>query len=166
MHFRASPHFSRIAVSPILAALFAFAAIPPASARDPAPQTIRGEIIIHRSDAAWQSQQLQEACILPNPRDPSRLVMFYSGVPKSDRFLCEVGKAWASVSDPFTWHQDPANPVFGPRGSGWDARTLRPDTVLHVPEEDAYYLYYSGTAGNIQTISDSLSHRSATVCLH
>ncbi|MCL4181524.1 MAG: hypothetical protein KJ072_27770 [Verrucomicrobia bacterium] len=41
---------------------------------------IRGEIIIHRASAAWQSQQLQEACILPNPKDPTRLVMFYSGV--------------------------------------------------------------------------------------
>lgn len=111
---------------------------------------IRGEVVISRSDAPWQSQQLQEACILPHPRDPTKLVMFYSGVPKTNRVLCEIGKAWADVSDPFTWHQDKENPIFGPSGQGWDARTLRLDAVLHIPEEDAYYIYYSATAGNTQ----------------
>ncbi|MEO7597991.1 MAG: hypothetical protein ABIV50_03600 [Opitutus sp.] len=111
---------------------------------------IRGEIIIDRADGAWESQQVQEPCILPNPKDPTRLIMFYSGVPKSDRNVCAVGKAWATVADPFTWHQDSANPIFVPNPSGWDSKTLRLDAVLYIAEEDAYYIYYSGSSGNIQ----------------
>ena len=117
----------------------------------PTPQAIRGAVIIDRKTAAWESQQVQEPCILPNPKDPTRLVMFYSGVPESNRTLCYVGKAWALKSDPFTWHQDETNPVFAPRKDGWDADTIRLDTVLYVPEEDAYYVYYSGTkSGGVQ----------------
>ncbi len=112
--------------------------------------TPRGEVIIKRAEAGWESQQIQEPCILPNPKDPSRLVMFYSGVPATNRNLCFIGKAWALVSDPFTWHQDPRNPVFRPSRAGWDSGSLRLDTVLYVAEEDAYYLYYSGTSGAVQ----------------
>jgi hypothetical protein len=66
---------------------------------------IRGEIILSRTDSAWESQHVQEPCILPNPKDPRRLVMFYSGVPATNRNLCFIGKARALKSDPFTWRQ-------------------------------------------------------------
>jgi hypothetical protein len=113
----------------------------------PAP---RGAVILPRSSAAWMSQQVNEPCVLTNPKVPGRLVMLYSGVPRSDRVVAAIGKAWADASNPFEWHQAPENPVFGPSGTGWDARTIRLDCVLHVPEEDAYYIYYSGTAGSVQ----------------
>lgn len=71
--------------------------------------------------------------------------MFYSGVPAADRGTCFVGKAWALKSEPFVWHQDPANPVFKPGAAGWDSRSLRLDCVLYLPEQDAYYIYYSAT---------------------
>ena len=118
----------------------------------PNPPTIRGEVIINRQTAAWESQQVQEPCILPNPKDPTRLVMFYSGVPASNRNLCYIGKAWALKSDPFKWHQDETNPVLAPVKDGWDAGSIRLDTVLYLPEEDTYYIYYSGTkvAGGAQ----------------
>lgn len=106
---------------------------------------VRGERIIDRTTSAWMSQQIQEPCILENPKDPSRLVMFYSGVPAADRSTCFVGKAWAHKSDPFVWHQDPNNPVFKPGSAGWDSRSLRLDCVLYIPEEDSYYIYYSAT---------------------
>src|SRR5882757_9333478 len=105
--------------------------------------SIRGEVIINRADGAWESQQVQEPCILPNPKDSGRLIMFYSGVPTSNRVFCAVGKAWAVPADPFTWHQDSRNPIFSPSASGWDSKTLRLDCVLYIPEEDAYYIYYS-----------------------
>ncbi|MBI4327916.1 MAG: hypothetical protein HY674_22010, partial [Chloroflexi bacterium] len=60
---------------------------------------IRGEVIISRAASAWESQQVQEPCILPNPKDPARLVMFYSGVPATNRNTCFIGKAWALKSD-------------------------------------------------------------------
>src|SRR5262245_58739292 len=121
---------------------FAFSILAVTSVR---AASVRGEVIINRADGAWESQQVQESCILVNPRNPKQLVMFYSGVPKTNRVVCAVGKAWASIDDPFTWHQDKANPLFGPTGEGWDAKTLRLDCVLHIPEEDAYYIYYSGS---------------------
>ncbi len=111
---------------------------------------IRAEVIINRMAAPWESQQVQEPCILPNPKDPTRLVMLYSGVPASNRNICYVGKAWALKSDPFTWHQDETNPVFAPGKDGWDSGSIRLDAVLYIPEEDAYYIYYSGTQATIQ----------------
>jgi hypothetical protein len=114
------------------------------------PKRIRGEIIINRTNSAWESQQVQEPCILPNPKDRTRLVMFYSGVPTTNRNLCFIGKAWALKSDPFTWHQDQNNPVFGPGKQGWDSGSIRLDAVLYIEEEDSYYIYYSGTTGSIQ----------------
>lgn len=110
---------------------------------------IRGQIIIDRSGSAWQSQQVEEPCILINPKDPSRLIMFYSGVSATNRTIATIGKAWAHASDPWTWQQDADNPFFVPSQSGWDSSTLRLDAVLYLPEEDAYYLYYSGTTGGI-----------------
>jgi hypothetical protein len=111
---------------------------------------IRAEVIINRKAAPWESQQVQEPCILPNPKDPTRLVMLYSGVPASNRNICFVGKAWALKSDPCTWHQDETNPVFAPGKTGWDSGSIRLDAVLYIPEEDAYYIYYSGTQATIQ----------------
>jgi hypothetical protein len=73
---------------------------------------IRREVIINRTNSACESQQVQKPCILPNPRDPARLLMFYSGVPATNRNLCFIGKAWALKSGPFAWHQDEHNPVF------------------------------------------------------
>jgi hypothetical protein len=116
-----------------------------------AASSVRGRVFIDRLSAPWQSQQVQEACVLPNPKDPEKLIMFYSGVPASNRRTCFIGKAWALKSDPFTWHQDPANPVFLPAGGdAWDSNSIRLDAVLYIPEEDAYYIYYSGTRSLVQ----------------
>jgi hypothetical protein len=76
--------------------------------------------------------------------------MFYSGVPATNRNLCYIGKAWALTADPFTWHQDEHNPVFGPGKRGWDSGSIRLDAVLYIAEEDAYYIYYSGTTASVQ----------------
>lgn len=113
-------------------------------------ETIRGEVIINRASSLWESQQVQEPCILPNPKNRKRLVMFYSGVPGTNRNTCFIGKAWALKSDPFTWHQDERNPVFRPGRTGWDYGSIRLDVVLYLPEEGAYYIYYSGTTGSVQ----------------
>jgi hypothetical protein len=121
-----------------------------ATTSNAAPTAIRGEIVISRADHEWMSQQIEEPCILRNPKVPRRLIMFYSAVASSNRVVAAVGKAWADVSDPFTWHQDEANPIFGPSVQGWDSSTIRLDSVLYVPEEDSYYIYYSGTTGSIQ----------------
>ena len=126
--------------------------VPFASAQPPGllPAAIRGEIVLPRAGHEWMSQQVEEPCILPNPKVPGRLVMFYSAVSASNRVVAAIGKAWAETRDPFHWHQDEANPVFRPAQHGWDSSSIRLDTVLYVPEEDAYYIYYSGTTGTVQ----------------
>ncbi len=135
----------------LAAALVAFvlSAHPEAQAADP---SVRGEIILARASHEWMSQQIEEPCILPNPKVPGRLIMFYGAVPSSNRVFAAIGKAWADTSNPFRWHQDEANPIFQPAKSkeAWDATTIRLDTVLYIPEEDSYYIYYSGSKGNVQ----------------
>jgi predicted nuclease of restriction endonuclease-like (RecB) superfamily len=126
----------------LLAAALTLAVAPTSASRAEAPRKpIRGEIVISRTDSPWESQQVQEPCVLPNPKDPSRLVMFYSGVPATNRNLCFIGKAWALKSAPFTWHQDPTNPVFSAGKEGWDRGSIRLDAVLYIAEEEAYYIY-------------------------
>lgn len=114
------------------------------------PNAIRGEIVLARASHEWMSQQIEEPCILPNPKRPARLIMFYGAVPSSNRAVAAIGKAGAETRDPFRWHQDDANPFFRPAGRGWDASSIRLDAVLYIPEEDAYYIYYSGTTGVVQ----------------
>ena len=114
------------------------------------PAAIRGEVVLARSSHDWMSQQIEEPCILHNPKVAGRLIMFYSAVSSSDRVVAAVGKAWAEERDPFRWHQDDANPIFRPAERGWDSRTIRLDAVLYVAEEDSYYMYYSGTTGTVQ----------------
>ena len=48
----------------------------------------RGERVLARADHAWMSQQIEEPCILPNPKVPGRLIMFYSAVAAS-----KIGRA-------------------------------------------------------------------------
>ena len=112
--------------------------------------TVRGEVVLARADHEWMSQQIEEPCILPNPKAPGRLIMFYGAVPASNRNTAAIGKAWAEEKDPYRWHQDGANPIFLPAEKGWDSGSIRLDTVLYIPEEDAYYIYYSGTTGTVQ----------------
>jgi hypothetical protein len=71
-------------------------------------------------------------------------------VPASNRSTAAIGKAWADAGEPFKWHQDQANPMFTPSAQGWDSGSMRLDTVLYIPEEDAYYIYYSGSKGSVQ----------------
>ena len=113
---------------------------------------IHGEIVLPRAGHDWMSQQVEEPCILPNPKVPGRLIMFYSAVSSSNRVVAAIGKAWADTRDPFRWHQDDANPVFRPCGRGGDSSTIRLDTVVYIPEEDAYYIYYSGCTGGDGTL--------------
>lgn len=115
------------------------------------PTSPRAVRVVDRLSHGWQSQQVQEPCILPNPKQPGKLVIFYSGVPAENREVCYVGKAWADAADPLVWHEAPENPVFAPGPAGsWDHGSLRLDCVLYLPEEDAYYIYYSGTSGGVQ----------------
>ncbi|HTU25656.1 MAG TPA: hypothetical protein VMF30_09680 [Pirellulales bacterium] len=119
----------------------------PLQAAEPAGRSAE---VMARGDARWMSAQINEPCILPNPKMPDRLIMFYSANNKYEHAVGTIGKAWANVDNPFRWHQDFSNPIFTPGKGGWDSGTLRIDCVLYIPEEDAYYIYYSATQGECQ----------------
>jgi hypothetical protein len=105
----------------------------------------KAQIVIHRGGGGWKEQQVQEPVVLPNPKDPSRLIMFYAAQGKFPRSLGVIGKAWALASEPYVWHEETANPIFW-SGQDWDSSSVRLDTVLYLPEEDSYYIYYTGTS--------------------
>ena len=109
---------SRLTTTALLATLAAALThlVPFALAQQPGvpPAAIRGEIVLPRAGHDWMSQQVEEPCILPNPKVPGRLVMFYSAVSSSNRVVAAIGKAWAETRDPFRWHQDDANPSSDP----------------------------------------------------
>jgi hypothetical protein len=78
----------------------------PIVATSPAPVKI-----IDYGGGGWKDGQVNEPCILVNPKDSSKLIMFYSGM-KLGGSAGAIGKAWANVSEPFRWHEDAGNPIF------------------------------------------------------
>jgi hypothetical protein len=106
----------------------------------------RREVILNYGGGGWKDNQIHEPCVLVNPKDPSRLVMFYGGaVTEAKGSHGSLGKAWARVSDPFKWHEDPANPILtGDPKIAFEAHTIRVDTVVYREELDEYWIYYTG----------------------
>src|SRR5690349_4605180 len=44
--------------------------------------SVRGAIVLSRASRDWMSQQIEEPCILPNPKVPERLIIFYGLSPR------------------------------------------------------------------------------------
>ncbi len=77
--------------------------------------------IISYGGGGWKDGQVNEPCLLANPKDATKLIMFYSGM-KLGGSKGAIGKAWANISDPFTWHEDSDNPIFtGNPGMAFEA---------------------------------------------
>lgn len=106
--------------------------------------------IISFGGGGWKEGQVNEPCILVNPKDPTRLVMFYSAMQLGGG-AGAIGKAWASVSDPLTWHEDPANPILAADPSiPFEASSIRLDTAIYREDLDEYWLYYTGNSTKAQ----------------
>jgi hypothetical protein len=73
----------------------------PIVATSPAPVKI-----IDYGGGGWKDGQVNEPCILVNPKDSSKLIMFYSGM-KLGGSAGAIGKAWANVSEPFVGMKTP-----------------------------------------------------------
>jgi hypothetical protein len=101
-------------------------------------------MIINYGGGGWKNGQVQEPCILINPKDAGKLIMFYAGMQHGGSKGCH-GKAWANVSDPFTWHEDTNNPLLrsDPTISS-EGGNLRIDTVIYNEALDEYWIYYTG----------------------
>jgi hypothetical protein len=100
-------------------------------------------IFNHGKIGSWDANQVEEPCILVNPKDATKLIMFYSGAGSGG--VAAIGVAWANVSDPYTWHLHSGNPVFTKGRSGWDKTNIRLDCVLYNSASDEYWIYYSGS---------------------
>jgi hypothetical protein len=82
----------RIAVSAAIAATLSSRLAPfiPAEQPDAKPAGIRGRIVLPRAGHDWMSQQVEEPCILSNPKVPGRLIMLYSAVSSTNRVVAAV----------------------------------------------------------------------------
>ncbi len=110
--------------------------------------------IIDFGGGGWKDGQVNEPCILVNPKDSSKLVMFYSGM-KLGGSAGAIGKAWANVSEPFTWHEDADNPIFrADPNIPFEASAIRLDAVIYNKATDEYWIYYTGS--NSKTQSDAI----------
>jgi hypothetical protein len=97
---------------------------------------------------SWAGGQLEEPCILENPKDSSRLIMFYSGanLVKDDGGKCAIAKAWAYKKNPVKWYEYPGNPIIiHDPAIKFEQVNIRLDCVLYNPDSDEYWIYYTGT---------------------
>src|SRR5436309_303001 len=111
--------------------------------QDPRPP--RKEMVINYG-GGWKEGQVQEPCILVNPKDPAKLIMIFAGAAPGGG-SGSIGKAWADVSDPFTWHEDPANPILKRDPSvPFESASIRLDAVAYREALDEYWIYYTGNS--------------------
>ncbi len=125
----------------------------PALAQNAAPPApAKPRMIIHRGGGGWKDNQVQEPCILVNPKDSSKLIMFYAGMTLGGG-AGSIGKAWADVADPFTWHEDANNPFLtGKPGLAFDESAyIRLDSVIYNEVLDEYWIYYTGNGAKTHT---------------
>jgi hypothetical protein len=105
-----------------------------------------GNPIIPYTDVVgnWKGNQVEEPCILEDPYDSTRLIMFYSGAPLGGG-VASIGRATALKSDPFTWTDYGSNPILQIGASGqWDHANIRLDCVIYDPVADEFKMYYTG----------------------
>jgi len=118
----------------------------------PAAAPSQPKMIISRGGGGWKEGQVNEPIILVNPKDPTRLVMFYSGM-KLGGHGGSIGKAWATAADPFTWHEDEGNPILlNKTPSPTRDVGVRLDSVIYEAGSDEYWIYYT-TYGAADSIS-------------
>jgi hypothetical protein len=104
--------------------------------------------IISCGGGGWKDGQVQEPCLLVNPKDTNKLILFYAGMTLGDGVGCH-GKAWANVSEPFNWHEDNHNPLLqNDPHLAWEGGSLRLDSVLYNDALDEYWVYYTGGYGD------------------
>jgi predicted GH43/DUF377 family glycosyl hydrolase len=118
---------------------------------DPAPR--RQKLVINYGGGGWKDNQVQEPCILVNPKDPHKLIMFYGGATTQAKGgIGSLGKAWADVSDPWTWHEDPENPIFRSDPKiAFESESVRIDAAIYNQATDEYWIYYTGHSAQTHT---------------
>ena len=106
----------------------------------------RTEMIINYGGDGWKRHQVQEPCILANPKDRAKLIMFFAAAMKPGGGAGSIGTAWANVSEPFSWHESANNPVMKsePGNAFAEEAYIRLDAVIYHEAFDEYWIYYTG----------------------
>jgi hypothetical protein len=118
---------------------------PTAQALFPAQRYAGNPVILH--GGGWKDSQVMEPCIVADPEDLRRLVMFFAAMaaPVASGVM-SIGVATASRDNPYDWREDASNPLMRPGVKGqWDDQWIRLDSV--VPLGDGRFrIYYTGRA--------------------
>ena len=105
-----------------------------------------------RQAAAWESQQCRNraSCTTRKIQLAMSDVLFWRACHESERVLVGqgVGLQVLILSRGIRIHTARCS---SPTKQGWDSGNIRLDSVLYIPEKDAWLIYYSGTTtGSIQ----------------
>jgi hypothetical protein len=75
------------------------------------PTRFAGNPIINYGGGGWKDSQVQEPVIFPDPTDATKLIMLFAGMASPVASGTQhIGIATATVADPYTWTESPANP--------------------------------------------------------
>ncbi|MFN0120924.1 MAG: hypothetical protein ACKV2V_10510 [Blastocatellia bacterium] len=143
-------------IAPRIPVLFVLLLLLPACshAQSPAstPANLPGKIPVKIIDygGGWKNGQVNEPVILVNPRNPARLIMFYSAMQLGGS-AGAIGKAWADVRQPLVWHEDSDNPILAPDPAiTFEISGIRLDAVIYDRARDEYRIYYTGSNARIK----------------
>jgi len=107
--------------------------------------------IIYLGEQAWfgttATGQLNEPTIVPDPADPTKLIMYFSaGTWNVSGF--DIGRATASVADPTVWTPYASNPTIPHGGSNRRLDSIvRNAGVYYLYSTDGYIDLWTGTDG-------------------
>ncbi len=96
----------------------------------------------------WKNRQLDNPIVFVNPKNSAQLVMLFDGM--TDDYVDAIGKATASVSDPYTWTEYGSNPIIG--GGGDSTTFRRVNSCLYDEDNDEYIIYASGIVAPVGNI--------------
>ncbi len=147
MVIRISPQSTPTRIA-ALACLLIIQTLPAPAQNTASPPPGAPKKIINYGGGGWKDGQVQEPCILVNPKDTTRLIMFYAGMSHGGNHGC-LAKAWADVTDPTVWHEDANNPLLrNDPDKAFEGGCLRLDSVIYDQTADEYWIYYTGGIGN------------------
>lgn len=116
----------------------------------PGRQETVNPILSYDLGVAWKGGQVMEPSIIVDPKDSSRLLMYFCGQQHGGTAsgVGGISRMTADADDPKVWTEEPTGPLISPGASGaWDDVNIRCDCVVYDPVADQFKLYYTGNGG-------------------
>lgn len=108
--------------------------------------------VLDRSSQSWHVEQVYDFCVLDDPTDSTKLIMFFSGMAFPAAFGEQaIGRATATKANPYVWTEH-TGPVFSKSANGgdWDGAStgIRVGSVIdNMAVDGKFYLYYNDDDG-------------------